>query len=288
MQGIKIVWNGDSISYGAQLNDKSLAFPFLVGKALDAKVLNYAIGGATAARQEGEYERVFLSLPEWEKFIDKGEADKNSRYLVKDNFFAVRPYRIYRFENTSWVPGGKESTDSGRTPLEDRVEEMELDADIVGIMIGTNDFYYDWTPFGSVEEGYVRVSPDLPRNVTFCGAMHRICRRLLLRYPNSLITLLTPIKRYQPIGIGRGTWNCFYPEDRNHLGLTLDDYRRAILAIADYYSIPTIDLYAKSGLNPGLDASLFADKDGKHVHPNEEGHRRIAKLVTGALRALGV
>ena len=33
-------------------------------------------------------------------------------------------------------------------------------------------------------------------------------------------------------------------------------------------------------------ASLFGDTDGKAVHPNEEGHRRMASLVIGYLQSL--
>lgn len=288
MSKIRVVWNGDSISYGAQLEDRFRAFPYLVGEALGAEVHNYAIAGATAAKREGSYNRAFLSSSEWQKFLDSGKAVPGLKYLVKDNTFAARPYRIYRYEDYSWIPGGNGSIDCARTPLVDRMAEMERDADVVGIMIGTNDFYYNWVPFGTVGEGFLRVCPNLPSKLTFCGAMHRICRHILDWYPHSLITLLTPIKRHQSDGIGGGDWNCFYPEDRNRFGLTLNDYRKAIIEIANYYSIPIIDLYGKSRLNPGIDKSIFADKDGKYVHPNFEGHERMAKLVVGALKTLGL
>lgn len=278
----KLVWNGDSISYGAQLDDKSLAFPFLIGKTLNAEVLNYAIGGATAAKQTEAYQDVFLSFADWEHFLKEGKADSRFRYLVRDGFFTPRPYRLYQFslEKKVWLPGGTESVDCARTPLADRIGEMSPDADIVGIMIGTNDFYYDWTEFGQVD------CEEKVCNTTFCGAMHKICQQLLIRYPHSLVILLTPIKRYQPQGIGRGTWDCFNPEDRNHLGLTLDDYRQAIIKIAEYYSFPVIDLYEKSGLNPCENPSFFADKDGKYVHPNLDGHLRMASVAIEEIETL--
>ena len=45
-QGKKLVWNGDSISYGSQLKDIRTAFPLLVAERLGMTVANYAIGGA--------------------------------------------------------------------------------------------------------------------------------------------------------------------------------------------------------------------------------------------------
>jgi hypothetical protein len=113
---------------------------------------------------------------------------------------------------------------------------------------------------------------------TFCGAIHTICRYLLENYSNKDIVFVTPIKRYQG-------W-CKYPEDKNSLGYTLKDYSDAIIEICSYYSIPVIDFYSNSGLNPHIDTSLFGDTDGKAVHPNEEGHRRMASLVIGYLQSL--
>lgn len=116
---------------------------------------------------------------------------------------------------------------------------------------------------------------------TFCGAMHTICKYLCENYKNKDIFFITPIKRYQP-----GTWDCKYPEDKNSLGLTLKDYSNAIMEICSYYSIPVIDFYSISGLNPHIDTSLFGDTDAKAVHPNEAGHRRMASLVVAYLQSL--
>ena len=118
---------------------------------------------------------------------------------------------------------------------------------------------------------------------TFCGAIHTICRKLLNAYKgkNKDFVFVTPIKRYQT-----NSWDCKYPEDKNGKGKTLKDHVDAIIEICGYYSIPVVDLYRISGLNPHIDTSLFADTDGKAVHPNLEGHKRMASFVTAFLEGL--
>ena len=116
---------------------------------------------------------------------------------------------------------------------------------------------------------------------TFCGAIHTICKYLLENYKNKDIFFVTPIKRYQP-----GSWDCKYPEDKNKLGYSLKDYVDAIIEICGYYSIPVIDLYSLSGLNPHIDRSLFGDTDAKAVHPNLAGHQRMASIVVAQMQSL--
>ena len=65
-RGKKMVWNGDSISYGSQLKDIRSAFPILVAERLGMTVVNYAIGGATVAKKPGAYECAFADLTQWE------------------------------------------------------------------------------------------------------------------------------------------------------------------------------------------------------------------------------
>ena len=153
-RGKKLVWNGDSISYGAGLADRTKALPYLVAKALGMNVVNYAISGATLAKQKDAYEACFLDLGEWQTAVDQDSLDTTKRYMVRDNFFAPRPYRLYSFVDDQWVPSGTTISDVARTPLVDRIGEMDKDADVVAIMIGTNDFYYDWTAFGEMADGH--------------------------------------------------------------------------------------------------------------------------------------
>ena len=69
----------------------------------------------------------------------------------------------------------------------------------------------------------------------------------------------------------------------------MEDYIRVIREAADIWSVPLIDLYRESGLLPteGVYAKCCRDKDGTDMlHPNTEGHRRLAELIRLKLLSL--
>jgi lysophospholipase L1-like esterase len=54
---------------------------------------------------------------------------------------------------------------------------------------------------------------------------------------------------------------------------------------ARYYSLPVLDLFAVSGIQPEVETSRQTYMpDG--VHPNDAGHRLLAELMAAFLRAL--
>jgi lysophospholipase L1-like esterase len=146
----------------------------------------------------------------------------------------------------------------------DRVDDMDADADIVVVFGGTNDFGHGDAAFGSF----------LARDeYTFYGALHSLVLRLRRRFPNSEIVFMTPLHRTI--------------ENRPNptTGKLLKDYVDAIREVTEYYSIPVIDLYASSGIQPALPGGLD-DMTCDGLHPNDKGAERIAKRVLGFLSAL--
>ena len=59
-----------------------------------------------------------------------------------------------------------------------RVDEMDLDCDVVIVFGGTNDYGHGDAPLGDVSDR---------TQFTFCGAMHALCEKLINRYPGSKI-----------------------------------------------------------------------------------------------------
>lgn len=153
-----------------------------------------------------------------------------------------------------------------------RMEEMDPDADVVVVFGGTNDFGHGDAPVGNFEDR----TP-----ATFCGALHTLCRRLLEKYPESTIVFLTPLHRRGEESIyGEEVWN---PEKM--VKAPLKTYVDLIRQTAEYYSLPVLDLYAVSGMQPAVE--VIRDKYmPDSLHPNTEGHKILTRLITRFLENL--
>lgn len=131
------------------------------------------------------------------------------------------------------------------------------DADLVIIAAGTNDFGTN-VPLGVPED-----SDD----VSFFGGLDVLCRGLKEKYPGRDIVFITPIPRVN--------------ESRNNIGLSLDDYRRAITEVAGKrYGFRIID-GRMTGFDP-CDTALISDG----THPNVKGHEVYAEKISQALTSL--
>lgn len=141
-----------------------------------------------------------------------------------------------------------------------RVTEMSPEADLIAVFGGTNDFGHGDAPFGSFADR----TAD-----TFCGALHVLYTSLIERYPASPIIALTPVHRETE-------------SVPNMHGKVLQEYVDAIRRTAEYYSLPVLDLWAVSGIQPAV--PVMKDMympDG--LHPNDAGHailtRKIAQFI---------
>ncbi len=143
-----------------------------------------------------------------------------------------------------------------------RIDKMEQDADIISVFGGTNDFGHGDAPIGSIEDK----TPD-----TFYGALHFLYSNLIKKYPNALIFVITPLHRHDennPKGEG----------NKESDGLLLREYVKIIREVADFYSLPVLDLFANSGIYPEIEAHKEKyTVDG--LHPNDVGHDIISNMV---------
>ena len=144
-----------------------------------------------------------------------------------------------------------------------RVAEMDPDADLIVVFGGTNDFGHGDAPFGEFSDRTVD---------TFCGALHVLYTSLLEKYPDAAIMVMTPLHRETEA----------IP---NMHGKVLKDYVDMIRRTAEYYSLPTLDLYAVSGIQPAV--SVMKEKympDG--LHPNDAGHVLLTNRIVSFIRNL--
>ncbi len=141
---------------------------------------------------------------------------------------------------------------------------MDADADIIVVFGGTNDFGHGDAPFGSFDDK----TPD-----TFRGALNVLCTSLIEKYPGKVVVIMTPLHR-------RGEDNA-----RGASNPELKAYVEAIRSAAEYYSLPILDLYAMSGLQPNLpiiQQKFVPDQ----IHPNDAGHKILADRIIGFLESL--
>lgn len=151
----------------------------------------------------------------------------------------------------------------------DRADRMDPDADIVVVFGGTNDFGHGNAPLGTMGDR---------TDLTFYGALHVLFSKLREKYPSSEIVVCTPLHRLDENLPGE-------PGVKLIPGAPLTEYIKAIREVSEYYSLPLLDLYACSGLQPAVPViqQLYLP-DG--LHPNKAGYTIITRRMKSFLEAL--
>ena len=187
--------------------------------------------------------------------------------------------------NGSTIALKSDGTD-GRNALCERYDDMPDGADLIAVSAGTNDWMYAWCPIGTIND-----PDDGTSNNTFYGALKALCKGLIDKYPQKVIFFTTPIKRAQAFSDGNGgeytqDGVMTTPFSKNKYGKTLMDYADMIIEVCGYYSIPVLDMYRESLLNPHITAqqNMF---DNVYTHPNSTGQKIMARRVCGWLTQLG-
>lgn len=194
-----------------------------------------------------------------------------------DNFFWKRIGRLTGAECYGYGIGGTRIAPQHSQSAEERwdndfgsrVDEMIPDADVVVVFGGTNDFGHGDAPFGR----YADRTTD-----TFCGAFAVLLEKLINRYPDAQLVVMTPLHRSSENELGVNEWGV-------RRDFPLESYVDAILALSGQYSVPVLDLFRTSGLQPAV--PVLKERympDG--LHPNDLGHEKIANRLIGFLQSL--
>lgn len=150
-----------------------------------------------------------------------------------------------------------------------RADDMTEDAEVIVVFGGTNDFGCGTAPFGKIGE---------KNRISFCGSFAFLLEKLIQRYPDAQLVVLTPLHRTEE-------WDTEFNEYGIRRDFQLKNYVDAIIEISGYYGVPVLDLYRTSGLQPAV--SVLREKympDG--LHPNDLGHKRIADRLQAFLETL--
>ncbi len=145
-----------------------------------------------------------------------------------------------------------------------RFGKMDDDADAVVVFGGTNDFGHGNAPFGTFGDS----EPN-----TFYGALSTLMCGLIEKYPNAQLVFMTPLHRREELKQNPNSKRVFR------------DYVYAIREMAEYYSIPVLDLYAVSGIQPCIE-SLKARLCPDGLHPSDLGHEKIANCLESFLKRI--
>lgn len=180
-------------------------------------------------------------------------------------------------------------------------QEVGEDVDAIIVFLGTNDYNND-LPLGcwftekpeQVQRGKggkefqdVRMHRSLSMDQsTVRGRINVAMKHLKELYPTKQIILLTPLHRgYAFFGNGNRQPSEDY---RNEQGLYIDHYVDAIAEAAHVWAVPVIDIYSLSGLLPTMpiQRQYFCDEKDDQLHPNTQGHQRLAKTLLTQLSSL--
>lgn len=150
----------------------------------------------------------------------------------------------------------------------ERFDKMEDDADAVVVFGGTNDYGHGDAPIGKFSDR----TPE-----TFYGACHYLFSNLVRKYLGKPIVIMTPLHRLDETNI---------PDikEEGDYG-TLKEYVDIIREVAEFYSLPVLDLFKASGLQPEI--KEIQEKyipDG--LHPNDNGNAVIADKLKKFLQTL--
>lgn len=163
------------------------------------------------------------------------------------------------------------------------------DFDAIMIFLGTNDFNAG-VPIGEwFTEEKVTVNADgnmveRTRRMpsfdmgTFRGRLNTALDSLKRMYPSKQIVLLTPIHR----AYAKFSEKNVQPDEShcNSCGEYVDAYVESIKEASGIWSVPVIDLYSLSGLFPMHEEQAEYFPGGNDwLHPDADGHRRIAKCI---------
>lgn len=265
-------------------------------------LLTIACSTAMQAKREKEPADIYVNHPWYSKRIayigdsvtdpNQGGGQVTHYWQFLANWLHSTPL-VYAVSGYEW---------SHAVGLTDKLhQEVGEDVDAIIVFLGTNDYNND-LPLGcwftekpeQVQRGKggkefqdVRMHRSLSMDQsTVRGRINVAMKHLKELYPTKQIILLTPLHRgYAFFGNGNRQPSEDY---RNEQGLYIDHYVDAIAEAAHVWAVPVIDIYSLSGLLPTMPSQrqYFCDEKNDQLHPNTQGHQRLAKTLLTQLSSL--
>lgn len=221
-------------------------------------------------------------------------ASKMKFWSYLQDWLSITPY-VYGVSGWQW--------NSIQRQADKLKAEHGDEVDAILIFIGTND-YNAGVPIGEwYTERPERVMAGIgePKHMvdrrhrfpvmsdsTYRGRINKALDYVKRMYPTKQIVLLTPIHRAE-FHAGDNNWQV--REDfTNKCGEYIDAYVESVKEAGNIWAVSVIDLNALCGLYPLMDehAQFFKDAKDDRLHPNDEGHRRMALVLQQQLLTLPI
>lgn len=150
---------------------------------------------------------------------------------------------------------------------------MDLNADIIVVYGGVNDYIHGDAPIGKPED----TTPE-----TFYGALDFLINFLLDNFNNAQIVFMTPAHcRYRDIIDSEPSHRAMKRDD----AMPLYRYADIIKEKTAQYNIPVADLFSELGIDPNNESDCEKYMvDGLHF--NRDGHEKIADLLIKTLKKI--
>jgi lysophospholipase L1-like esterase len=150
--------------------------------------------------------------------------------------------------------------------LIDVLNESYTGAELVTVMLGTNDYGHDKT-LGTIA--------DASSVASIYGRIKKIVETMQTKCPAARLIFLTPIPR--ATAGSAATQYC--KNAANGAGYTLNDVKNAIIESCQYYGIEYINLQDTAPLNYANKGTFLLD----NLHPSIDGHKRLGEWMASRL-----
>ena len=230
-----------------------------------------------------------------DSITDPGNNGSKKKYWgFLQDWLQIEPY-VYGVSGRQWddIP---RQTDELKAEHGDSV-------DAIMIFMGTND-YNTGVPIGewfTERDEQVMAGIHEPKHLvdrkhryavmsdsTYRGRINKALDYVKRTYPTKQIVLLTPIHRAE-FYADESNWQ---PREdyTNKCGEYIDAYVQSVKEAGNLWAVPVIDLNALCGLYPLMDemAPYFKSAADDRLHPNDEGHARLAKTIMQQLIVLPI
>lgn len=164
------------------------------------------------------------------------------------------------------IGGSTVARDDGADPMVDRIEELPKDVDLVIVLGGTNDnFYQAYWQYGYLDW-------ESKGAGTFCGDMQLLMRRVGWNFPDAGAIFFTPPSNSKIDDL----------KLKNAALMDQKEYARAINQIGAEEGYDVVDLYNQNFLN-SHDSKVVENLMHDTVHPNSAGNKMLAERVASEI-----